>query len=185
MATGRKPGRPAKPTEVHRRNGNPSRKQLPKEPAPEAALVVVGTDVPPPPGKLGPVGREAWRYVWAGGRRWLSEAQDTVLIARLAERLDEVAALRAWLGEDVERRWYATANGQVVTHPAVKQLDQADAQITAWLSMLGFSPSDRARLGLAEIRVANELDAYRARKAGRASEGVGTGVVDGTAESVD
>jgi hypothetical protein len=30
--------------------------------------------------------------------------------------------------------------------------------------LLGFTPSDRARLGLAEIRVANELDQYRKRK---------------------
>jgi len=30
--------------------------------------------------------------------------------------------------------------------------------------LLGFTPSDRARLGLAEIRVANELDAFRQRK---------------------
>jgi hypothetical protein len=28
---------------------------------------------------------------------------------------------------------------------------------------LGFTPSDRARLGLAEIRVANELDQFRRR----------------------
>jgi hypothetical protein len=28
---------------------------------------------------------------------------------------------------------------------------------------LGFTPSDRARLGLAEIRVANELDNFRRR----------------------
>jgi len=31
------------------------------------------------------------------------------------------------------------------------------------MSLLGFTPSDRARLGLAEIRVANELDSYRQR----------------------
>jgi hypothetical protein len=47
----------------------------------------------------------------------------------------------------------------------VKQIDESDTKITTWLSMLGFSPSDRARLGLAEIRVANELDEYRQRKA--------------------
>jgi phage terminase small subunit len=52
----------------------------------------------------------------------------------------------------------------VVTHPAVKQVDQLDAQNTAWMSLLGFTPSDRARLGLAEIRVANELDEFRKRK---------------------
>jgi hypothetical protein len=47
----------------------------------------------------------------------------------------------------------------------VKQKTELNAQITAWLSLLGFTPSDRARLGLAEIRVANELDQYRQRNA--------------------
>jgi phage terminase small subunit len=69
-----------------------------------------------------------------------------------------------WLGKDVERRWYTSPNGQVVTHPAVKQIEQMDAQNTAWMSLMGFTPSDRARLGLQEIRVANELDQYRQRK---------------------
>ena len=55
------------------------------------------------------------------------------------------------------------ANGQMVTHPLVKQKSELNAQITAWLSLLGFTPSDRARLGLAEIRVANELDNFRRR----------------------
>jgi phage terminase small subunit len=68
------------------------------------------------------------------------------------------------LGKDVERRWYTSPNGQVVTHPAVKQIEQMDAQNTAWMSLMGFTPSDRARLGLQEIRVANELDQYRQRK---------------------
>jgi P27 family predicted phage terminase small subunit len=181
MATGRRDGRPAKPTEAKRALGNPGKRKMAPAPTPETALAVISDRIPDPPDKLGDVGRDVWRYVWEGGRRWLSEAQDAVLIARLAEKLEEVANLRAFLGDRVENRWYKTANGQIVTHPAVKQIDQADAQITAWLSMLGFSPSDRARLGLAEIRVANELDQLRQRKAGRASEGVGAGVVDASA----
>ena len=77
---------------------------------------------------------------------------------------DKIAELELWLGNDVERRWYTSPNGQVVTHPAVKQIEQMDAQNTAWMSLMGFTPSDRARLGLQEIRVANELDQYRQRK---------------------
>jgi phage terminase small subunit len=78
--------------------------------------------------------------------------------------MQQVAELEAWLAHDITRRWYETANGQIVTHPAVKQIEQADAQMTTWLSLLGFTPSDRARLGLQEIRVANELDQFRRRK---------------------
>ena len=144
--------------------GNPGRRKLPAAPTPTSALEVIDVDrLPPAPEHLGPVGRLAWEYVWRGGRRHLSESQDSLLIARVAEKVELVARLNDWLGDDVERRWYTTANGQVVTHPAVKQLEQADAQLTAWLSMLGFTPSDRARLGLQEIRVADALDAYRRR----------------------
>jgi hypothetical protein len=33
------------------------------------------------------------------------------------------------------------------------------------LSMLGFTPTDRARLGLAEVKYETKLDDYRKRKA--------------------
>jgi P27 family predicted phage terminase small subunit len=95
----------------------------------------------------------------------MHDDQDRIIVERLCRRLDEIATLEAWLGEDVTRRWYKTGSGQIKPHPAVAQIKEADVQITAWLSMLGLSPSDRARLGLAEIRVANELDEYRQRKA--------------------
>ena len=162
--TGAGRGGKALPTERKRMTGNPGRRKLPAAPTPTSALEVIDVDrLPPAPEHLGPVGRLAWEYVWRGGRRHLSESQDSLLIARVAEKVELVARLNDWLGDDVERRWYTTANGQVVTHPAVKQLEQADAQLTAWLSMLGFTPSDRARLGLQEIRVADALDAYRRR----------------------
>ena len=71
--------------------------------------------------------------------------------------------IEQWQGSDVTRWFYETANGQLVTHPLIKQKSELNAQITAWLSLLGFTPSDRARLGLAEIRVANEPDNFRRR----------------------
>lgn len=162
--TGAGRGGKALPAERKRATGNPGKRKLAAAPTPETALAVVDADaLPPAPEQLGPVGKLAWQYVWCGGRRHLSESQDSLLIARVAEKVELVARLNEWLGADVERRWYTTANGQVVTHPAVKQLEQADAQITAWLCLLGFTPSDRARLGLQEIRVADALDAYRRR----------------------
>lgn len=160
-------GRGAKPlpTEVHRARGNPSKKSLPGAPAPETALaVVVAAEVPPVPVWCDDYGSAVWQVLWEAGRRHLSEKHDQVLITMLVETMQERHRVREWLGSDTNNRWYTTANGQTVTHPAVKQIEQMNAQITAWLSMLGFSPSDRARLGLAEIRVANELDAFRQRK---------------------
>lgn len=167
VKTGGRPGRRATPTELKRARGNPGKRPLPALPIPETALANVDVSwVPDPPPVLTEVGQLAWRTFWVAGRRHLSEHHDSAMLGRLCLRMQQVAELEAWLAEDVTRRWYETANGQIVTHPAVKQIEQADAQMTTWMSLLGFTPSDRARLGLAEIRVANELDQFRQRKGG-------------------
>jgi P27 family predicted phage terminase small subunit len=163
--TGRRNGRPPKPIEVHRRNGNPSKKNLNPIPVPEFALAVVDAgSLPEPPAELDDYAAALWLMFWDAGRRHLSEKHDSALIAKLCRAMEKAEQIESWMADDVERWFYATANGQLVTHPLVKQLAELNAQITAWLSLLGFTPSDRARLGLAEIRVANELDQFRQRK---------------------
>lgn len=152
------------PTEVHRARGNPSRKKLPAAPTPETAVVIVDPNgLPAAPEWCDEYGREMWLRLWSAGRRHLSDQHDYVMMCLLVEKLQLIDRLRRWLGEDVRNRWYTTANGQTVSHPAVKQIEQADAQVTGWLQLLGFPVSERARLGLFEIRVANELDEYRRR----------------------
>jgi P27 family predicted phage terminase small subunit len=164
-STGVGRGNKAEPLERKRARGARIRNGLQAAPVPQAALAVVDVgSVPVAPEVLGEVGVAYWEMFWSAGRRHLSELHDSALMLRLCSNLEKIAVLEDWLGDDVERRWYTTANGQVVTHPAVKQVDQLDAQNTAWMSLLGFTPSDRARLGLAEIRVANELDQFRKRK---------------------
>ena len=153
------------PTEVKRLRGNPGRRPMKAaSPMPETALALVDMAVVPVvPKGLGKVGTQYWTVLWTGGRRHLSELHDGPLMGRLCRNYQKIYDLELWLGDDVTTRWYTSPNGQIVTHPAVKQIEQMDAQCTAWISLLGFTPSDRARFGLAEIRVANELDAYRQR----------------------
>lgn len=158
-------GGKAQPVEMQRAKGNPSKKKLPPKPDTVTSLANIDPEsVPAAPSWCDEYGSAVWTTLWQAGRRHLSEKHDALLISMLVERLQDRRALRDWLGDHPENRWYVTANGQMVTHPAVKQMEQIDAQVTGWLSMLGFSPSDRARLGLAEIRVANELDEFRRRK---------------------
>ena len=157
-------GGKSQPAEVQRAKGNTAKKKARPAPTPEIALDVVSASAPVAPDWCDDYGVAVWDAIWVAGRRHLSEKHDVLLISLLVERLQDRRVIRGWLGDHPENRWYVTANGQVVTHPAVKQIDQIDAQVTGWLSMLGFSPSDRARLGLAEIRVANELDEFRRRK---------------------
>lgn len=165
--TGRSPGRPSTPVERKRATGNPGHRALPDAPMPGEGLAAADADVPPAPATLGDEGLAVWHRIWTAGRTWLAVEVDPLLIRRVCEAWDEGARLREYLDQGgLPARWYETPAGQVVTHPAVTQLRAIDAQVTTWLSMLGFTPSDRARLGLAEVRTKDPLDELAARRGG-------------------
>lgn len=165
MATGRPAGRPAKPVEVHRAAGNPSRKPLPAAPQPGEGLTSL-TSAPKAP-RLGREGKRLWAQTWEAGRQWLSPDVDYTLVKMLCEAYDEHEQIRSALASGEVPRFYTTANGQVVTHPMVTQLATLRQQMTAWLAAMGFSPADRSRLGLAEVRVRDELDELNRRRVER------------------
>lgn len=166
MATGRPTGRPAKPLEQHRLAGNPSKKSLPDAPGPDEGLAAA-EGVPVPPKNLGIEGVALWNHVWQAGRTWLSPESDQTIIAMLCEAQDDYCLIREIINSGAEPRFYITANGQMVTHPLITQLQNLRAQMTAWLAAIGFSPSDRSRLGLAEVRVRDELDELQRRRVDR------------------
>lgn len=160
--TGRPNGRPAKPTEQHRLAGNPSHKKLPAAPLPGEGLPAAsGVPTPPP---LGIDGTELWTQVWTAGSGWLSPDSDSAVITMLCQAFDEAETMRRALAIGEVSRFYVMPNGSYVTHPFVKQLQDLRTQITAWLASLGFSPADRARLGLGETRKADALDELERRR---------------------
>lgn len=167
MATGRPNGRPAKPTEAHRLAGNPSKRQLPPAPVPGTGLSA--SDGTPTAPELHAGGLELWGEIWQAGRAWLSPDSDYYLVRLICEAHDEYEELRGLLTRGEVERYYVTANGQMVTHPVVTQLAGIRTQLTAWLAAIGFSPSDRSRLGLAEVRVRDAMDELKARRIERAS----------------
>lgn len=160
--TGRPTGRPAKPVELHRLAGNPSNKQLPDAPAPGEGLDGI-TTIPTPP-ELGQAGLDLWYHTWTAGRTWLAVESDRTIITLLCNAQDEAEEIRTKLMTGEIDRFYITANGQMVTHPLVTQLATLRTQMTGWLAALGFSPADRSRLGLAEVRVRDELDELQRRR---------------------
>lgn len=161
--TGRPTGRPAKPVERHRATGNPSHKPLPPTPLPGQALPGMRSDIPTPP-VLGIDGRDLWDQIWGAGRSWLSPDSDAVVITMLCQATDEAESMRRALAIGEVPRYYVLPNGSYVTHPYVSQLKELRAQITAWLASLGFSPSDRARLGVGEVRQHDALDDLERRR---------------------
>jgi P27 family predicted phage terminase small subunit len=167
-STGGRPGRPSKPIETKRLLGNPGKRPLAPAPTPGTALEVA-SGTPEPPADLPVKGLEVWVRLWDAGRAHLSAKADYVLMEQLCRGLAEKDALRLWLAEDYfHRAWYVMNNGQTVIHPAVKRTEQLDAQCTSWLAQLGFTPSDRARLGLLEVRTPDEIDDFRRRQGQRA-----------------
>ena len=143
-----KVGRPPKPIEQKRRLGNPG-KRLMAEPTVVLARAV---ETPEPLRSLGPFGTQFWNRLWNGGAVWISPHTDIELVQMLCEQIDERQILRLRVMRDGD--WRERSG-----------LRQLDAQIVSGLSMLGFTPTDRTRLGLAEVKFENKLDDYRKRKA--------------------
>lgn len=186
MATGRRVGRPAMPVEKQRALGNPGKRALPEAPGPQGdnaqpAIISNGL-VPEAPKGLKVFGQKAWTDIWTAGRIWLHPEVDREQVTLVVQALETRNELRRYLKKrGVEGRWFVNERGQVVTHPAVKQLADIEAQLTTWFSLIGFNPSDRTRLGLAQVRVADELDELRKRRTERRDESgpeMGTEVLD-------
>jgi P27 family predicted phage terminase small subunit len=154
MATGRPTGRPAKPVERHRDAG--TGRNLPDAPAPGQGLA--GGTVPQPPETLQQKGIELWNHVWTAGKSWLAVDSDRTIVTLLCNAFDEHEDIREKLQSGEYARVYVHANGSPVTTPWVTQMKELRVQMTTWLSQIGFSPSDRSRLGLGEVRVRDELD---------------------------
>jgi P27 family predicted phage terminase small subunit len=155
-------GRPTTPAEKKRRAGNPGKRALP-----EPAGAIEGLTTPPePPADLRAAGKDTWERIWrfAGccPQPWIGPT-DYDLVALIARGMDE----RAWLVDCVENEGatFTTDKGYVGVHPALSELRKLDAQLTTWLGLGGLTPSDRSRLGFAEVKRASKLADLRSRMA--------------------
>jgi len=163
--TGRPTGRPAKPIEQKRALGNPGKRPLPDAPMPGSGLPSAA-NIPEAP-TLGIDGMKMWEQIWVAGKQWLSPASDSYIVTLLCQAQDESEEIRRSIAIGEVPRYYKLPNGSYVTHPMVVQLRELRTQSTAWLSSLGFSPADRARIGLGEVRQSDALDELEARRVAR------------------
>lgn len=145
-------GRPSKPSALKQRLGTarPDRERAP------LAVLPAGVEPPALPKGLGTLGRRAWRSYWTLGSTWLSRKTDLQILTRLCRACDEEQALRKL----VEQHGHLTKNrfGDLVANPAVTQLRKLEELITRYEGLCGFTPSDRSRLGMAEITRESKLD---------------------------
>lgn len=148
---------PTKPTELKRRLGNPGKRPLP---AGLTALAPVATTMDPPD-TLGDEGAHEWRHVLASAR-WIGPS-DLRNLRLYCEAIDRRSALMA----EVASQGYVlyTDKGYAYLNPAVGALQTTEVQLTKWLSLLGLTPSDRSRLGVAEVKAQSTLEHLAAKRA--------------------
>lgn len=163
-------GRPPKPIERKRLTGRGPGKDSAGRALPEPIVTLAAVaSIPPPPPMLLEDGREVWDRLWTAGQGWLSIATDLDVLTRLCEAHDERKAMQAQIAAD---GWMVEGSqGQPRPHPLLTHLRTLEKQMTSWESLCGFTPSDRSRLGYAEVKKASKLDELLARRASPVKRG--------------
>jgi hypothetical protein len=145
-------GRPTKPAEIKRLTGNPGKRPLPEQSA--IMLIPQATKAPEPARPLLKYGQELWDRVWESGINWISPNTDLELLLMTCEMIDE--------------RWNLRVRVMTDNNPKDRRgLRELDKQIVSNLGLLGFTPSDRSRLGVAEVKKMSKLEELMAKKASR------------------
>lgn len=144
-------GRPPKPAEHHRLVGRANgTKKADGRALPEVATVTalpMAAGVPDPPADLLLDGRRLWERAWSTAITWLSPDSDMEAVENACRLADDLAVAR--------HRYRATSDpsdGRIVVQLA-KSVSDA-------LSVLGFDPTARARLGVAEVKRASALEEF-------------------------
>ena len=136
---------PPKPIEQKRLIGNPGRRPLPKD-----AVELPQLDMRPRPIRpLGEVGELFWDEAWNKGQLWLGRT-DAWLVQLTAEMLDEREELRGILAERV-------AKGDDDSWRDRRQLRDLERSLISNLSLMAWTPVDRSRYGLAEVKAKSKL----------------------------
>ena len=102
---------------------------------------------------LGEQGKQFWDSVFGVGELWISIKTDTQLVQLIAEQIDRRETLRDYVAAHPDE-WHMT-----------KQLNDVEVLIVKNLSLLGFTPADRTRLGLISTKTKSKLEELMALKA--------------------
>ena len=135
---------PPKPIEQKRLTGNPGKRAMPKD---GQLVAMPQVENPSPLRPLGETGLAFWDEAWGKGQLWLGRT-DKWLVQLTAEMLDEREALRLSVlaNADAEDSWRDR-----------RQLRDLERSIVSNLSLLAWTPVDRSRYGLAEVKAKSKL----------------------------
>jgi len=142
---------PPKPVELKIIQGNPGKRALPLN----DALAPLEYGYREPLRELGVVGKQFWDNIFDSGEIWISIRTDTELVQMVCEQLDRRELIKQQIESDpTDPTWYRQAN-------------EIEKQIVHSLSLLGFTPADRTRLGLVSAKTKSKLEELLAKKAKR------------------
>jgi hypothetical protein len=140
---------PPKPVELKILQGNPGQHKLPVN----DAIAPLEYGYVEPVRSLGPVGKQFWDSIFGAGELWISIRTDVQLVQMVCELLDRREVLReAWAADPVDRKLNMS-------------LLETEKAIVSGLSLMGFSPADRTRLGLVSAKTKSKLEELLAKKA--------------------
>ena len=139
---------PMKPAELKALQGNPGKRDLPQ------TVVNLSHGYRDPIRPLEWAGLQLWKEVLNAGEMWVANT-DLQLLQMTCEQLDRKTRLEAYISEHPDE-WHM-----------FKQLNDLERLITANLSLLGFTPADRTRLGLVSVKAKSKLEELLAKKAAR------------------
>jgi len=137
-------GRPATPIERKRALGTLRNDRLPNQPV----LITQALEPPEPPETLSSSGQEFWRRVFQYAP-WISHTSDLLIVQLAAEQIDEREQLRAQVLEQPDN---------IRLRSGLRELEKA---LVGTLARMGFTPSDRSRLGFAEVKKESKLEELR------------------------
>jgi len=136
---------PPKPIEQKRKLGNPGKQRIPK---PEELMPLQGGYIEP----FRPLefaGKQLWDSVFKYGELWISQRTDVHLLIMTCEQLDRREQLRSEVAE------------KGLDRQLIMSINETEKLIATNLGQLGFTPAERTRLGLAEVRTESKLEQLR------------------------
>ena len=132
---------PPKPAELKILQGNPGQHKIKVNDA--LAPLEYGYTEPLRP--LESAGKQLWDSIFGAGELWISIRTDLQLVQMVCEQLDRKSRIESYIAQHPDE-WHM-----------FKQLNDLERLITGNLSLLGFTPADRTRLGLVSAKTKSKL----------------------------
>lgn len=146
------------PIEKKRALGNPGKRALPSMQDTFAIEALKAAPI-----NLTGAGLDAWNQI-SSNSPWLSESDLTLLSLycdKVERHVEMVAKLKA------TDYVLSTDKGYLYSNPLVGMISTVESEMVKILSLMGLTPADRSRLGLAEVKAASTLEKLRAAKAAK------------------